>query len=171
MENNKIKFITRTGILLAVALVVQMGGFPQPITGPLINTVLYLAALLVGSWGGIIIGVCTPVIAFMRGILPAPLGPMIPFIALGNGVLVIVFSLLKGKNKIFGIIIASLAKYLILFTAVSYIVDVPDKIAQIMSLPQLFTALSGGVIAMLAYKALWAIGMDRTKEMPEDKKQ
>ena len=171
MENDKIKFITRTGILLAVALVVQMGGFPQPITGPLINTVLYLAALLVGSWGGIIIGVCTPVIAFMRGILPAPLGPMIPFIALGNSVLVIVFSLLKGKNKIFGIIIASLAKYLILFTAVSYIVDVPDKIAQIMSLPQLFTALSGGVIAMLAYKALWAIGMDRTKEMPEDKKQ
>ncbi len=171
MENNKIKLITRTGILLAVALVVQMGGFPQPITGPLINTVLYLAALLVGSWGGIIIGVCTPVIAFMRGILPAPLGPMIPFIALGNGVLVIVFSLLKGKNKIFGIIIASLAKYLILFTAVSYIVDVPDKIAQIMSLPQLFTALSGGVITMLAYKALWAIGMDRTKEMPEDKKQ
>ena len=171
MENNKIKFITRTGILLAVALVVQMGGFPQPITGPLINTVLYLAALLVGSWGGIIIGVCTPVIAFMRGILPAPLGPMIPFIALGNGVLVVVFSLLKGKNKIFGIIIASLAKYLILFTAVSFIVDVPDKIAQIMSLPQLFTALSGGVIAMLAYKALWAIGMDRTKEIPEDKKQ
>jgi hypothetical protein len=74
----------------------------------------------------------------MRGILPAPLGPMIPFIALGNGVLVVVFNLLKGRNKIFGIIIASLVKYLILFTAVSYIVDVPDKIAQIMSLPQLF---------------------------------
>jgi len=57
MENSKIKFITRTGILLAVALVVQMGGLPQPITGPLINTVLYLAALLVGSWSGIIIGI------------------------------------------------------------------------------------------------------------------
>ena len=160
MENSKIKFITRTGILLAVALVVQMGGFPQPITGPLINTVLYLSALLVGSWSGIIIGICTPVIAFMRGILPAPLGPMIPFIALGNGGLVVVF----------GIVIASLVKYLILFTAVSYIVDVPDKIAQIMSLPQLFTALSGGVIAILAYKALWSIGIDKTKETLKDKK-
>lgn len=168
MENNKIKFITRTGILLAVALAVQMGGFPQPVTGPLINTVLYLSALLVGGWSGIIIGICTPVIAFMRGILPAPLGPMIPFIALGNGALVVVFSILKGKNKIFGIIIASLVKYLILFTAVSYIVDVPDKIAQIMSLPQLFTALSGGVIAILAYKALRVIGIDRTKETPKD---
>ena len=170
MENNKIKFITRTGILLAVALVVQMGGFPQPITGPLINTVLYLSALLVGSWSGIIIGICTPVIAFMRGILPAPLGPMIPFIALGNGVLVVVFSLLKGKNKILGIITASLVKYLILFTAVSYIVDVPDKIAKVMSLPQLFTALSGGVIAILVYKALQVTGIEKTKDIIKDKK-
>jgi hypothetical protein len=154
MENNKIKFITRTGILLAVALVVQMGGFPQPITGPLINTVLYLSALLVGSWSGIIIGICTPVIAFMRGILPALLGSMIPFIALGNAVLVVVFSLLKRKNKVLGIIFASLIKYAILTITVKFIVGVPDKIAQIMSLPQLFTALSGGVIAILAYKAL-----------------
>ena len=170
MENNKIKFITRTGILLAIALVVQMGGFPQPITGPLINTILYLTALLVGSWSGIIIGICTPVIAFMRGILPPPLGPMIPFIALGNGVLVVVFSLLKGKNKILGIITASLVKYLILFTAVSYIVDVPDKIAKVMSLPQLFTALSGGVIAILVYKALQVTGIEKIKDIIKDKK-
>jgi hypothetical protein len=57
-------------LLLAVALVVQMGGFPQPITGPLINTVLYLSGLLVGSWSGIIIDIYTPVIAFTRGTLP-----------------------------------------------------------------------------------------------------
>jgi len=81
---------------------------------------------------------------------------------------VVVFSLLKGKNKILGIIIASLVKYLILFTAVSDIVDVPDKIAKVMSLPQLFTALSGGVIAILTYKALWVIGIDRTKEVVKD---
>ncbi len=170
MESNKIKFITRTGILLAAALVIQMGGLPQPITGPLINTVLYLSALLVGSWSGLIIGVCTPIIAFMRGILPAPLGPMIPFIALSNGVLVVVFSWLKGRNKILGIILASLVKYAILVTTIKFIVDVPDKIAQIMSLPQLFTALTGGVIAVLAYKALWVIGLDRTKESLKDKK-
>jgi len=105
---------------------------------------------------------------FYEGYFTTTLGPNDSFIALGNGVLVVVFSLLKGKNKIFGIIIASLIKYLTLFTAVSYIVDVPDKIAQIMSLPQLFTALSGGVIAILAYKALWVIGIDRTKETLKD---
>ena len=95
---------------------------------------------------------------------------MIPFIALGNGVLVVVFSLLKGKNKILRIILASLEKYAIFATTVKFIVDVPVKIVQIMSFPQLFTALSGGVIAILSYKALWVIGIDRTKETLKDKK-
>ena len=58
---------------------------------------------------------------------------MIPFIALGNGVLVVVFSLLKGKNKILRIILASLEKYAIFATTVKFIVDVPVKIVQIMS--------------------------------------
>ena len=70
MKNNEIKFITRTGIFLAVILIVQMGGFPQPITGPPVNTIFYLSVLLVGSWSGIIIDICTPVVAFVRGILP-----------------------------------------------------------------------------------------------------
>ena len=69
-----------------------------------------------------------------------------------------------------GIIIASFVKYLILFTAVSYIVDVPDKIAKVMSFPQIITALSGGIIAMLVYKALWVTGIEKTKEIVKDKK-
>lgn len=56
------------------------------------------------------------------------------------------------------------------YFTVKFIVDIPDKIARIMSLPQLFTALSGGAIAMLAYKALWVIGIDRTKQTLKDKK-
>ena len=72
---------------------------------------------------------------------------------------------------VYGVHFKSIKKCILLiflFIAVSYIVDVPDKITQIMSLPQLFTALSGGVIAILAYKALWVIGIDRTKEIPKD---
>lgn len=56
------------------------------------------------------------------------------------------------------------------YFTVKFIVDIPDKIARIMSLPQLFTALSGGAIAMLAYKALWVIDIDRTKQTLKDKK-
>ena len=68
-----------------------------------------------------------------------------------------------------GIIIASFVKYLILFTVASYIVDVPDKIAKVMSFPQIITALSGGIIAILVYKALWVTGIEK-KEIVKDKK-
>jgi len=149
MHQTNIRWLSRTAILLAIALVFQMGGFPQFITGPLINTVLYLAAMIVGWQGGMLIGILTPVIASIRGILPPPLTPLIPFIALGNSILVILFFWLQSKNKIAGIIIASLAKFLLLVSAVKLVVQVPPAIAQMMSLPQLITALAGGAIALV----------------------
>ena len=149
MHQTNIRWLSRTAILLAIALVFQMGGFPQFITGPLINAVLYLAAMIVGWQVGMLIGILTPVIASIRGILPPPLTPLIPFIALGNSILVILFFWLQSKNKIAGIIIASLAKFLLLVSAVKLVVQVPPAIAQMMSLPQLITALAGGAIALV----------------------
>jgi len=149
MHQTNIRWLSRTAILLAIALIFQMGGFPQFITGPLINTVLYLAAMIVGWQGGMLIGILTPVIASIRGILPPPLTPLIPFIALGNSILVILFFWLQSKNKIAGIIIASLAKFLLLVSAVKLVVQVPPAIAQMMSFPQLITALAGGAIALV----------------------
>lgn len=149
MHQTNIRWLSRTAILLAIALVFQMGGFPQFITGPLINAVLYLAAMIVGWQGGMLIGILTPVIASIRGILPPPLTPLIPFIALGNSILVILFFWLQSKNKIAGIIIASCVKFLLLVGAVKLVVQVPPPIAQMMSLPQLITALAGGAIALV----------------------
>ncbi len=149
MHQTNIRWMSRTAILLAIALVFQMGGFPQFITGPLVNTVLYLAAMIVGWQGGMLIGILTPVIASIRGILPPPLTPLIPFIALGNSVLIILFFWLQSKNKIVGIIIASCVKFLLLAGAVKLLVQVPPAIAQMMSFPQLITALAGGAIALL----------------------
>lgn len=147
--NIKIKWLTRTAFLLAIALVFQMGGFPQPITGPLVNTILYLAAMIVGWQGGILIGILTPLIATLRGILPPPLAPLIPFIALGNSLMVVLFYWLKSKNKIIALIVASFVKFLILFGAVNLLIQVPPAISQMMSIPQLITALVGGIIALL----------------------
>ncbi|MDD3656568.1 MAG: ECF transporter S component [Atribacterota bacterium] len=149
MHQTNIKWLTRTSILLAIALLFQMGAFPQFITGPLVNAVLYLASMIVGWQGGILIGILTPIIAAIWGILPPPLIPLIPFIALGNSVLVISFFLLKSSNKFLGIIIASIVKFIILVTAVNLLVQVPAPIAQMMSFPQFVTACTGGLIAIL----------------------
>ncbi len=159
-KTKNIKWITRTAILLAIALVFQLGGLPQPVTGPVINAVLYLAALLVGISSGIIIGIFTPIIAFMTGILPAPLSPMIPFIAAGNGLLVLVFGLTKSAGKIPAIVVASIVKFSLLAAAVSFLIEVPEQIAQMMTFPQLLTALGGGVIALLIYKGLVVSGIN-----------
>ncbi len=152
--DTKTNWLTRTALLLAIALVFQMGGFPQPITGPLVNTVLYLAASIVGWQGGILIGILTPVVAAMRGILPPPLAPLIPFIALGNATMVVLFYLLKSKNKIVAIVVASVVKFLILFSAVNLLVQVPPAVSKMMSLPQLITALVGGIVAFLVMTIL-----------------
>jgi hypothetical protein len=159
-QTTGIRQITRTAILLAIALVFQMGGFPQLITGPLVNTVLYLSAMIVGWPGGVLIGIFTPVVAAMRGILPPPLAPLIPFIALGNGVLVVLFFWLKSKSKILGIFVASIVKFLVLATAVNLLVQVPPPVAQMMSFPQFITALVGGIIALLAARVLQASGLN-----------
>lgn len=159
MSQTRIYWITRTAILLAIAVVFQMGGFPQFITGPAVNAILYLSAMTIGWSGGVLIGICTPVIAALRGILPPPLTPLIPFIALGNGILVILFFYLQKKSRILAIAVASTVKFLILAAAVNFLVQVPSKIAQMMSFPQLLTAIFGGLIALLVERAIKASGL------------
>ena len=164
------RFWTRTAILLAVALAFQMGGFPQPVTGPAVNAVLLIAVGLIGPLAAVIIGVFTPIIAFIRGILPPPLGPMIPAIVFGNALYAIIFFFISWSSKrtksatvkikvfsvstILAVTGGALAKFFILAWAVNFMVQVPDPIAQMMSLPQLYTALAGGGIALLILKAL-----------------
>ncbi len=167
-------FLTRTAVLLALTLAIQMAGMPQYATGPLVNTMLYVAATFVGIGGGVAIGLVTPVVAFVRGILLPPLGPMIPYIALGNAVLVIVFGLLERKGRlaaILGVVLASVAKFLVLSTAVRFVVEVKPAIARAMQAPQLFTALAGGAIALIVSEALVRTGVVRRLPSHRDRKR
>jgi len=150
----KIKWITRTAILLSLLLAFQILGLPQPITGPVVNFILLFTVVLNGFYSSMVIGALSPLIAFSRGILPAPLGPMIPFIILGNLVYIAVFAIARRKNKkplyqLLAVVLASVLKYLVLSSAVKFFVAVPAPIAQAMSFPQLITALLGGLILIL----------------------
>ncbi len=152
-------WLTRTAVLLALTLAVQFLGLPQWFTGPLVNAFLLLASLLVGMGSGVVIGLLTPWIALLRGILPPPLAPMVPFIMLGNALLVIIFSLITRKREVLwlnvlALVLAASGKYLLLSQAVRYLVEVPPRVAQAMQIPQLLTALAGGAIALLIGKAV-----------------
>lgn len=156
----KLRFITRTAVLLALTLAFQMLRMPQFFTGPAVNAMLFVAAGVVGIIGGVIIGALTPWIAFVNGILPPPLAPAIPFIMLGNAALVACFALLRRTESAavtaLGIAAAAVVKFLILTTAVRFLINVPPKVSVMLQVPQLYTALAGGAIAWIVLKLLEA---------------
>jgi hypothetical protein len=164
MSTRPVNWITRTAILMAMTLAFQVVfKLPQPLTGPVVNMFLYLSVILVGMWSGAVIGLATPVIAWMSGIMAV--GPLVPVIQLGNASLCIVFGLIdeigKGKNiwiRILGIAAASVTKFLFISTSARYLLTLPPPAAKAMGSPQLFTALAGGALALLVSEALLRTG-------------
>jgi len=176
----KLNYITHFSTFFALTLVFQMGGFPQPITGPLVNMMLFLTVIHLGLIGGISLGVLTPLIALWRGQLPAVLAPMIPFIMTGNAMLIFVYKVITIKLKIFlksekgwqnntriaiGLIWGASMKFIVLFIGVKFIVPhiwgipLPEKLAGMMATPQLVTALVGGMLALPVAQLLRKAGI------------
>ncbi|MCX7729703.1 MAG: ECF transporter S component [Candidatus Caldatribacterium sp.] len=158
MVRKGIRTVTLTGVLFALILIVQALGLPYVVAGPLVNAMLLLATVFVGVGGGVLIGLLTPWVALLRGILPAPLGPIVPFIMLGNAVFVTVFGLFRRKGEFFfaigGVVLGAFAKYLVLSQAVRLLIDLPPPVARMMQVPQLITALLGETIALFLSQAL-----------------
>lgn len=156
------KFILKTAMSLAIALVFQIGlkGIGQPLVGPLVNFVLIITVYLVGSLSGIIVGLLTPLIAFFFGIVP--FFPIVPFIMIGNSLYVFFFNFFKDRlnssKEILAIVFSSIIKYLFLTVSIRYLVgffvELPSKIIIAFSLPQLYTALIGGFLAFIVKKFL-----------------
>ncbi len=148
---NVIPFITFTA-LIGVATVAPLFHY-QPVTGPIVNATLFIAAATLGPQRAILIGLIPSMIALSAGLLPAVLAPMIPFIMLSNAILIMTFSALKKKNYWLNIAIGSTLKFLFLFTTSSIVInllikkEIAQQVALILSWPQLLTALAGGVIA------------------------
>lgn len=154
------KKLVRTGLLLALALVFQIGfrQFAQPLVGPLVNMTLLIAALLVGPISGSIIGILTPIVALILGIIALP--PLVPIIAIGNSLLVITFYYTNKKfNKWVGLILSAIIKFGFLAIAVRIVLPlflskVPPVVISAFTLPQLYTALIGGIVAILVYSLI-----------------
>ena len=159
IKKEKIFVLIRFAVLLAIAIIAPFFG-QQAITGSIVNATLFIATALFGVQAGILIGLIPASAALFVGLLPLALAPMIPFIITANIILVIVFGRLKEKNYWLAVVTASLLKFVFLFSVGSIIVnlflkgEVAPKAAMMMSWPQLFTALSGGIIAYLFLKSV-----------------
>jgi hypothetical protein len=144
-----------TGILFAA---ITLGPLTmihtQWLTGPLVNTMLLLTAALVGPLEAAILGFFPSPIALMSGLLPGAFAPMIPFIMTGNAIYILGFHFLRNRSAALGVILGSTLKFCFLILTARLIVapflpaSPASTLSLMMGLPQLFTALIGGAIAL-----------------------
>ena len=176
--NRKALWVTQTGVLLALLIVVQAvtaGLGNTLVTGSLVN--LIFAVTTGGLASGLSIALLSPIFAFMLGIGPA--FPQIVFcIAIGNAILVTIWHFIAGFNKKQGIanfalatVIGALAKFGVLYLSiVQFVVPILLKmpapkaamVSGAFSFPQLITALIGGALSILVVPVLSkALGRQR----------
>ncbi len=152
-----INSLTRTAVLLAIALAIQALRFPAQITGIAINAILFSAAMLVHPLAGLVIGLVTPWIAVVTGIMP--LAFMAPFIMAANAVLVLLFWVFKNKSLFVAVVNGALAKYAFFILTTNILVGIigkqlPPPALVIFGLQQLFTAIAGGLLALVVFQTV-----------------
>ncbi|EPR13472.1 ECF transporter S component [Ruminiclostridium papyrosolvens] len=160
MRNDKIGMITRTAVLLAVVIVVQMAGRSLPynnfIVGPLVNMCVLVAAITAGIGGGVAIAVLSPFTSLINNHAPLAAALLLyaPVISVANLILVIVFYLLYNKNKYAGVVLGSILKFGFLYGSINLFLNIfqfpkfAQRLLAMFSWPQLVTALIGGFIAI-----------------------
>lgn len=167
MDKNRqrIRWITRTAVCIALLIALQAATAPLGntlVTGTAVNMVLVVSVMVCGLSSGLCVALISPVFAKLIGI--GPLWEIIPFIALGNAVLVLLWHLIgnaRFKNRLTGYLaalpVAAAAKYATLYFSVvkfalGVLLSLPAPqagvVSQMFSLPQLYTALMGGGVAI-----------------------
>lgn len=176
MNNLKLsqtRFITQTAFMIALTVIFQVAtiGFGQLVTGSLVNLILIVTVALTGEISGLVVALLSPIFAFFLGI-----GPQFPqliiCIMLGNAVLVTTwFFLLKNQSTyrfsrlIFSAVSGAILKFSVLWLLVVKLVlpfflvaKIPTQsvqtLTQMFSLPQLITALIGGVVGSIVVPQL-----------------
>lgn len=164
VPGRRVRYLTETAVMAALLIVLQVVTKPagQYVTGTCVNAVLAISVLAVGLWSGITVALVSPLFAFLLGIGPQ-LPPIVPCIALGNLVFVLLLGLLAGGRDVplwrraAAWAAAAAAKFAVLYLLVIKLLCtvLPLKEQQaavfmvMFSYPQLVTALAGGAAALL----------------------
>ena len=104
MKNQDIRKLVITALLIALTIVFQLlrpvlGGsniISTYIIGSLVNLALIVAACAVGLWSGVAVAVIAPLFALLQAHSTLP---MVPWIIVGNVVLVVLYALFALKDK------------------------------------------------------------------------
>lgn len=160
----KTLWITETAVLTALLVALQFAtkSLGQYVTGSCVNVVLAISALVAGLWSGITVAVLSPFFAFLLGVGPQLL-PIVPAIAVGNVVFVLILYWSAGRGKYTALqgvttwLAAASAKSVTLYLlVVQFLCNVLTlnevqiaTFTSMFSINQQITALLGGGLALL----------------------
>lgn len=167
----RIIWITRTAAFVALLVVLQFATAPfgNPlVTGAIVNMLLIVSVMTCGLTSGLTVAIVSPVMAKLLGI--GPLWSLIPFIMVGNMVLVMLWYFIGNRSLrgryvayISALFCGAVAKFLVLYIgivriAVPILLELPGRqaaiISNMFSISQLITAFAGGLFAILLFPRL-----------------
>jgi hypothetical protein len=140
-------------LLIGLATAAPLLFRQQLVTGTLVNATLILGTVLLGVRYALLIGLVPGSMALAVGLLSPAMIPMLPFIIVGNFVLVLTFAYFQKNSFWPGLLLGSVLKFVLLYVASSLVMGallehpLAPVLAQMMSWPQLVTALAGGILA------------------------
>ena len=171
MKKSHVFWITRTAVLLALLVGMQFVTAPLQLTlltGSIVNLILVIAVMSSGLYTGLAVAILSPFFAALIGI--GAIWPIVPIVSIANAAFVKIWyygekyvPINKILRRIIVGIIAALCKFALLYLgvvrlAIPFILDVPEPVANVLtvafSVNQLFTALIGGAVAILALPAI-----------------
>ena len=169
--SKKTTSIAKIGIMLALTLTLQyitgLAGI-QLLTGSIVNMMLLISLLVSGLIGGLVVGLISPFVGFLLGLSGNIL--LTPFIGISNAIFITLFAVMVkifqekyGKldnlvgwiKQITALVIASTAKFIFLFFVTLKLIlplimdKVPPILATTFGITQIFTAMIGGVLAII----------------------
>jgi riboflavin transporter len=137
----------------------------QLVSGTIVNATLIVGVCLLGTREALVIGLLPSSVALGCGLLPAALAPAVPYLIVGNAILVVAFDYVRRVSYWVGVGVAALLKAAFL-TGISGVVinllldeQLSSKVSTMLSFPQLVTALAGGVLAFGVLAGLGALGI------------
>lgn len=131
----------------------------QFLTGPIVNALLLLSLLYLGKSRALFLALIPSTAALARGLLPLPLAPMVPFIMISNCLYIVTFARLQStttSSNFLAVFLAALVKTLFLSLIAKFLMEgilgltLAKKVFTMMTWPQLWTAVVGGGLALLA---------------------
>jgi hypothetical protein len=117
--NRDLRTIVRTAVVAGIAVAFQALNLRQPITGPGINAILYVASKYIGPVSGAFVGLLTPWIALITGIMR--FAPAVPVIMAGNVTLALASGYLQRYNRYFAMASGAVLKFAVMTLGIRYL--------------------------------------------------